>query len=245
MCKESVAARGGLVPHTLRVPVPQIPSSQCLGDVAVSGLPGWVALYAPFATQPLELRVWVPRGVEVFLRPPVPCPPPPKPSAGKDEEDEGLEADLADIGKALEVSEATQDWQLHRWGWVCGGVWGHALSEGGGAGAGCVGRRACGTQDGEDLPPRLPHASPQIQPAPAPPPPLNGRVAVLQSLANFTELGKSTGLNCRTVATLVVRVQLARKHNHGGGGCAAPCCSEGLPSNYRLCRHKHVYVGML
>ena len=111
-CKESVAARGGLVPHVVRVPVPQIPSSQCLADVAVSGLPGWVALYAPFAKRPIDLRVWVPRGVEVFLRPPMPCPAPAKPSSGK--EGEVGEDDLVDIGAALDMSEADVDWELHR-----------------------------------------------------------------------------------------------------------------------------------
>lgn len=115
LCKESVAARGGLVPHTLRVPVPQIPSSQCLADVAVSGLPGWVSVYAPFAKQGIDLRVWVPRGVEVFLRPPVPCPPPARPASDRDGV-EGVvrEEDLVDIGAALDVSEADVDWELHR-----------------------------------------------------------------------------------------------------------------------------------
>lgn len=116
-CKESVAARGGLVPHLLRVPVPQIPTSQCLADVAVSGLPGWVALYAPFAKQALDLRVWVPRGVEVFLRPPLPCPPPPRPLGGSSEGVRGGgvgEEDLVDIGAALDMSEADVDWELHR-----------------------------------------------------------------------------------------------------------------------------------
>jgi nitric-oxide synthase len=111
-CKESVAARGGLVPHVVRVPVPQIPTSQCLADVAVSGLPGWVALYAPFAKRPIDLRVWVPRGVEVFLRPPMPCPAPAKPSSWK--EGEVGEEDLVDIGAALDMSEADIDWELHR-----------------------------------------------------------------------------------------------------------------------------------
>lgn len=90
---------------------------------------GWVSLYAPFASQPLELRVWVPRGVEVFLRPPIPCPPPPKPSSarglGEDEEDEeGADGssssrrgvvgadDLADIGSVLDAAEG--DWEQHR-----------------------------------------------------------------------------------------------------------------------------------
>jgi hypothetical protein len=115
LCQESVAARGGLVPHILRVPVPQIASSQCLADVAVSGLPGWVAVYAPYAKQGLDLRVWVPRGVEVFLRPPVPCPPPARPAGERGGVDGGVgEDDLVDIGAALDVSEADVDWELHR-----------------------------------------------------------------------------------------------------------------------------------
>jgi hypothetical protein len=119
LCKESVAARGGLVPTTLRVPVPSIPSSACLADVAISGLPGWVSVFAPFAKQGLELRVWVPRGVEVFLRPPVPCPPPRK-ALGREGcgEGEGVgEADLVDIGAALDGDDDDVDWVVTRW--VC------------------------------------------------------------------------------------------------------------------------------
>lgn len=113
--KESVAARGGLVPHTVRIPVPGIPTTSCLADVAVSGLPGWVGVYAPFAKQQLVLRVWVPRGVEVFLRPPLPCPSPRTASAA-DGDDEGgvVEADLADIGRALDIADGDQDWEQHR-----------------------------------------------------------------------------------------------------------------------------------
>jgi nitric-oxide synthase len=115
LCQESVAARGGLVPHILYVPVPQIASSQCLADVAVSGLPGWVAVHAPYAKQGLDLRVWVPRGVEVFLRPPVPCPPPARPAGERGGVDGDVAGDvLVDIGTALDDSEADVDWELHR-----------------------------------------------------------------------------------------------------------------------------------
>ncbi|KAF6256744.1 hypothetical protein COO60DRAFT_85689 [Scenedesmus sp. NREL 46B-D3] len=72
-CKDSVQARGGLVPHSFVVKSP-MPTAACLADVAVSGLPGWVGVYARFSKQDVVLRVWVPRGVEVFLRPPLPCP---------------------------------------------------------------------------------------------------------------------------------------------------------------------------
>ncbi|MEW5318490.1 MAG: hypothetical protein WDW38_009708 [Sanguina aurantia] len=70
-CAVSVAARGGLQPHEVRVKVDG--GRGALGDVAVSGLPGWVSLSAPAAKRDILLRVWVPRGVEVFLRPSLPC----------------------------------------------------------------------------------------------------------------------------------------------------------------------------
>jgi nitric-oxide synthase len=132
----SVAARGGLVPHSVTIPAPDLPTSSCLADVAVSGLPGWVGLYAPFARQPLQLRVWAPRGVEVFLRPPLPCPPPPKPvssaAAGADQGGEGgggaaaarggeVDAlDLADISRALDGSE--REWETARCVLLAGGL---------------------------------------------------------------------------------------------------------------------------
>lgn len=114
LCKESVAARGGLVPTIVRVPVPAIPSSGCLADVAVSGLPGWVSIYAPFAKQGVDLRVWVPRGVEVFLRPPLPCPPPRKGAKEGGEGGDVAEEDLVDIGAALDGAEDDDDWELTR-----------------------------------------------------------------------------------------------------------------------------------
>lgn len=46
-----------------------------LGDVAVSGVPGWVSvLAAGGAGQRVELEVWAPVGVEGFSRPPLPAP---------------------------------------------------------------------------------------------------------------------------------------------------------------------------
>jgi hypothetical protein len=122
LCKESVAARGGLVPTMLRVPVPAIPSSTCLADVAISGLPGWVSVFAPFAKQGVDLRVWVPRGVEVFLRPPVPCPPPHKAGREGGGEGEGVaEADLVDIGAVLDDADEDDDWEVTRWVCLAGG----------------------------------------------------------------------------------------------------------------------------
>jgi hypothetical protein len=108
-CKESVQARGGLVPHSFVVKSP-IPTAACLADVAVSGLPGWVGVYAPFSKQDIVLRVWVPRGVEVFLRPPLPCPAPSKPR-GSDEPEE-----LVEVGQTLAAAEADQEWEAYKSG---------------------------------------------------------------------------------------------------------------------------------
>ena len=41
-------------------------------DIAVSGLTGWVTVSAPRATGRMSLRVWAPRGCEVFVRPALP-----------------------------------------------------------------------------------------------------------------------------------------------------------------------------
>ncbi|KAF8070981.1 nitric oxide synthase [Scenedesmus sp. PABB004] len=109
LARESVAARGGLVPHSVVVR-PPLPTAECLADVAVSGLPGWVGVYAPFTRGEVVLRVWAPRGVEVFLRPPLPCPPPPRP-AGADAPEE-----LGEVGAALDASEADAEWEAHRAG---------------------------------------------------------------------------------------------------------------------------------
>jgi hypothetical protein len=108
-CKESVQARGGLVPHSVVVKSP-IPTAACLADVAVSGLPGWVGVYAPFTKQDIVLRVWVPRGVEVFLRPPLPCPPPPKPQGSEEPEE------LLEVGQTLAAAEADQEWEAYKSG---------------------------------------------------------------------------------------------------------------------------------
>ncbi|KAG1679418.1 hypothetical protein FOA52_007709 [Chlamydomonas sp. UWO 241] len=75
----SVTERGGLVPHDLLVAaaggaggVGVGGRSGALADIAISGLPGWVTFWAPRAKHNLRVRVWAPRGVEVFLRPPLP-----------------------------------------------------------------------------------------------------------------------------------------------------------------------------
>lgn len=71
--QQSVLARGGLkVVKT--VTVEAIGWEDAVVDIAVSGLPGWVAVSAPEGRGPIELRLWAPRGVEVFVRPPLPVP---------------------------------------------------------------------------------------------------------------------------------------------------------------------------
>jgi len=46
-------------------------------DVAVSGIPGWVAVHLPpGVASSVTVRVWTCRGVEAFVRPPVPVPSP-------------------------------------------------------------------------------------------------------------------------------------------------------------------------
>eukprot|EP00879_Flechtneria_rotunda_P017821 GHRR01018680.1.p1 GENE.GHRR01018680.1~~GHRR01018680.1.p1 ORF type:complete len:565 (+),score=194.15 GHRR01018680.1:1522-3216(+) len=109
LCKDSVKARGGLVPHTLVVKSP-IPTSNCLADVAVSGLPGWIGVFAPFSKQDVVLRIWVPRGVEVFLRPPLPCPTPPKPQGA----DDAAGPEDLEVDEVLSQAELNQDWDTHR-----------------------------------------------------------------------------------------------------------------------------------
>ncbi len=69
----SVAARGGLrVAKTTTVQA--VGLDDAVTDVALSGLPGWLAVSAPGARGPITLRMWAPRGVEVFVRPPLPVP---------------------------------------------------------------------------------------------------------------------------------------------------------------------------
>lgn len=46
--------------------------SGALADIAISGLPGWVAVLSPGVKGDIHMRVWAPVGVEVFLRPPIP-----------------------------------------------------------------------------------------------------------------------------------------------------------------------------
>jgi len=89
-CADSVAARGGLVPHPIVVKVDG--GRGPLADIAVSGVPGWVTVFAPGARRDIRVCVWAPRGVEVFLRPAMPAGPPPQPAGqGGEQEDSDLE----------------------------------------------------------------------------------------------------------------------------------------------------------
>lgn len=45
-----------------------------VADVAVSGLPGWVAIRTEQSGGRLVLRVWAPAGIEAYVRPPLPVP---------------------------------------------------------------------------------------------------------------------------------------------------------------------------
>lgn len=71
--QQSVLARGGLK-VTKTVTVEATGLDDAVADIAVSGLPGWVAISAPRGRGPISLRLWAPRGVEVFVRPPMPVP---------------------------------------------------------------------------------------------------------------------------------------------------------------------------
>jgi hypothetical protein len=70
---QSVANHGGLrVAREVDLEMKQ--AGVVVGDIAMSGLPGWVSIVSGRIRGPLQLRVWTPRGVEAFLRPPLPCP---------------------------------------------------------------------------------------------------------------------------------------------------------------------------
>jgi len=104
---DSVAARGGLVAHDVCVPAPPLVAPAPMGpgetrdrgrrrrprrdaalaDVAISGVPGWIAVHSPRGRRDVHLRVWAPRGVEVFLRPAIPVPQPALVGAGGGEDD--------------------------------------------------------------------------------------------------------------------------------------------------------------
>ena len=66
VCTDSVAARGGLQPTDLLVKAASAAagggSSTALADIAVSGLPGWVAVWAPKANRDVRCGAREERG---------------------------------------------------------------------------------------------------------------------------------------------------------------------------------------
>ena len=68
----SVAARGGLV-VAKQVSIAAAGQDGPLADIAISGLAGWVAIYAPAQRGRIVVRIWVPRGIEAYVRPPMPA----------------------------------------------------------------------------------------------------------------------------------------------------------------------------
>lgn len=99
VCSQSVAARGGLVPHVFVVKGGIPGAKGALADIAISGVPGWVAVHCPFSKRDISLRVWVPRGVEAFLRPPLPCPLPV--SVGGEQRGNEDELNMDDMSQVL------------------------------------------------------------------------------------------------------------------------------------------------
>ena len=86
---EAVAIRGGLwLAREVSLQTSTTNSNKTIADIAVSGLQGWIAIsissveerrqysskleYEQVHQQDIKLRIWAPRGVEVFLRPPLP-----------------------------------------------------------------------------------------------------------------------------------------------------------------------------
>lgn len=69
----SVKARGGLQPtKELVIQSPNYGSLQAVVDICVSGVPGWITLYAKASEDPIRAVVHTPRGIQVFLREPFP-----------------------------------------------------------------------------------------------------------------------------------------------------------------------------
>lgn len=73
--KRSVELRGGLV---LGKEFELVASGivTCVGDIAISGVSGWCSLIVPSGGGLIRGRVYVPRGVEAYLRPHIPVPDP-------------------------------------------------------------------------------------------------------------------------------------------------------------------------
>jgi nitric-oxide synthase, plant len=71
----SVAARGGLC-IAREATLPSAGFTTTLADLQMSGMPGWASVVSGGMPGTVRLRVWAPKGVEVQLRPPLPCPTP-------------------------------------------------------------------------------------------------------------------------------------------------------------------------
>lgn len=68
----SVAMRGGL--RLARViELESAGFTTTLADITVSGMPGWVSVISGGMHGVVKLHVHAPRGVEVAIRPPLPC----------------------------------------------------------------------------------------------------------------------------------------------------------------------------
>ena len=87
----AVAQRGGLwLARELSLPTTITDTDKTVADIAVSGLPGWVAVsispdgfgrhysskqeFQDVTQQDIRLRLWAPKGIEVYVRPPLPTP---------------------------------------------------------------------------------------------------------------------------------------------------------------------------
>ena len=71
----SVARRGGLR-FARDVELQSADIVTTIADICVSGMPGWVAVVTGAGREAVRMRLWTPRGVEVYVRPPIPCPTP-------------------------------------------------------------------------------------------------------------------------------------------------------------------------
>eukprot|EP00892_Ulva_mutabilis_P003852 jgi/Ulvmu1/1839/UM119_0058.1 len=71
----SVAVRGGLR-LAREIQLESAGFTTTLADVTISGMPGWVSVVSGGILGNVKLRVHAPRGVEVAVRPPLPCPTP-------------------------------------------------------------------------------------------------------------------------------------------------------------------------
>ena len=86
---EAVALRGGLwLAREVALQTSTMNSNKTIADIAVSGLQGWIAVsissgeerrhystkleYERVNQQDIKLRIWAPKGIEVFVRPPLP-----------------------------------------------------------------------------------------------------------------------------------------------------------------------------